>query len=61
MLYGIHKAYGEGEKVRGGGVVMIGLIPIVFGSDVSSLKVVMILAIVLMIITLTFMFLLLKL
>jgi hypothetical protein len=48
MLYGIHKTYGE-EKVRGGDVVMIGPLPIAFGSDVASLKVVMILAIVLMI------------
>jgi uncharacterized protein (TIGR00304 family) len=55
MLYEMHETYGEGEKVRGGGVVMIGPIPIAFGSDVASLKVVMILAIVLMISTLIFM------
>ena len=61
MLYGIHKTYGEGEKVRGGGVVMIGPIPIAFGSDVASLKGVMILAIVLMIVALIFMLLSLKL
>jgi uncharacterized protein (TIGR00304 family) len=54
-LYETHKTYGEGEKVRGGGVVMIGPIPIAFGSDVPSLKVVMILAIVLMVVALTFM------
>ena len=41
---------GEGETtVRGGGVIMIGPIPIVFGTDVGALKVVMILAILLMI------------
>ncbi|MBA7526983.1 hypothetical protein ES705_19156 [subsurface metagenome] len=34
--------------VRGGGVIMIGPIPIIFGTDVSALKIVMILAIVLM-------------
>ena len=36
--------------VRGGGVIMIGPIPIIFGTDVASLKLVMILAIVLMVI-----------
>ncbi|HUV79894.1 MAG TPA: DUF131 domain-containing protein [Candidatus Bathyarchaeia archaeon] len=36
--------------VRGGGIVMIGPIPIIFGTDVGALKIVMILAIVLMII-----------
>jgi uncharacterized protein (TIGR00304 family) len=54
-LYETHKTYGEAEQVRGGGVVMIGPIPIAFGSDVLSLKVVMILAIVLMVVALTFM------
>ncbi len=34
--------------VRGGGVIMIGPIPIIFGTDVAALKIVMILAIVLM-------------
>lgn len=34
--------------VRGGGVIMIGPIPIIFGTDVGALKIVMILAIVLM-------------
>ncbi|MHC1600325.1 MAG: TIGR00304 family membrane protein [Candidatus Methanospirareceae archaeon] len=36
------------EGVRGGGVIMIGPIPIIFGTDVGALKIVMILAIVLM-------------
>jgi uncharacterized protein (TIGR00304 family) len=36
--------------VRGGGVVMIGPIPIIFGTDVGALKIVMILAIVLMVV-----------
>ena len=35
--------------VRGGGIVMIGPIPIIFGTDISALKLVMILAIVLMV------------
>ncbi|MGB2841445.1 MAG: DUF131 domain-containing protein [Halobacteriota archaeon] len=34
--------------VRGGGVIMIGPIPIIFGTDVAALKIVIILAIVLM-------------
>jgi len=36
--------------VRGGGIIMIGPIPIIFGTDVAALKIVMILAIVLMVI-----------
>jgi uncharacterized protein (TIGR00304 family) len=36
-------------SVRGGGVIMIGPIPIVFGTDVGAVKVVIILAIALMI------------
>jgi uncharacterized protein (TIGR00304 family) len=35
-------------SVRGGGVIMIGPIPIIFGSDVGAVKIVIILAIVLM-------------
>jgi uncharacterized protein (TIGR00304 family) len=42
--------------VRGGGVVMIGPIPIIFGTDVASVKIVVILAIVLMIIALILLF-----
>ncbi len=41
--------------VRGGGVIMIGPIPIIFGSDVGALKIVMILAIVLMVIAIILM------
>lgn len=37
----------ESKAVRGGGIVMIGPIPIVFGSDAPSLKIVIFLAIVL--------------
>jgi uncharacterized protein (TIGR00304 family) len=36
-------------SVRGGGVIMIGPIPIIFGSDVGTVKIVIILAIALMI------------
>jgi uncharacterized protein (TIGR00304 family) len=43
---------GDMEKpeagVRGGGIIMIGPIPIIFGTDVAALKIVMILAIALM-------------
>ncbi len=44
---------GGGEEqpkpaVRGGGVIMIGPIPIIFGSDTGAMKVAVILAIVLM-------------
>ncbi len=41
---------GETDKpaVRGGGIIMIGPIPILFGTDIGALKIVMILAIVLM-------------
>jgi len=53
MVYQTWKTGGDGmEKpetgVRGGGVIMIGPIPIIFGTDVTALKLVMILAIVLM-------------
>ena len=45
----------EGEKrtgVRGGGVIMIGPIPIVFGSDAKWASVAMVLAIVLIVLVL---------
>ncbi len=37
------------QKVRGGGVVVIGLFPIVFGTDRESVKVLLTLAIVLLV------------
>ncbi len=40
----------EEHGVRGGGIVMIGPFPIIFGTDATSVKVLMILAIVLMLI-----------
>ena len=56
MAYQSWKADGGGEgseekpetTVRGGGVILIGPIPIVFGSDVGAVKVALILAIVVM-------------
>jgi uncharacterized protein (TIGR00304 family) len=43
-----------GPRVRGGGVIMIGPIPIIFGSDKDSAKTLVILAIILMLISLLF-------
>lgn len=43
-----------GGKTRGGGVLLIGPIPIIFGSDKQSLIVAVVLAIVLMLIALLF-------
>jgi len=43
--------------VRGGGIVMIGPIPIIFGTDVGALKIVMILAVALMVIAVIFFYL----
>ncbi len=40
----------EKPEVRGGGIIMIGPIPIIFGTDVAALKILMLLAIVLMVI-----------
>ena len=52
----LRSARGTGQA-RGGGVVMIGPIPIVFGTDRESAKILMLLAIVLMGMFLAFMFL----
>ena len=62
MAYHTWKTGGDGvEKpetgVRGGGVIMIGPVPIIFGSDVTALKPVMILAVVLMVIAVILFFL----
>jgi uncharacterized protein (TIGR00304 family) len=47
------KGYGRGEgKVKGGGVVMIGPIPIIFGSDAKWASVAIGLAIALVLLTL---------
>jgi uncharacterized protein (TIGR00304 family) len=39
-------------KVEGGGVVIIGLIPIIFGTDKESVKIILVLSIILMILLL---------
>lgn len=52
----LRSARGTGQA-RGGGVVMIGPIPIVFGTDRESAKILMLLAIVLMVMFFAFMFL----
>ena len=62
MVYQTWKTGGEGmEKpetgVRGGGVIMIGPLHIIFGSDVTTLKPIMILAVVLMVIAVILFFL----
>ena len=41
----------DGTEVRGGGVVMIGPVPIVFGSDMKWASVAIVLALVLIILT----------
>ena len=43
---------GSGGEVKGGGVVMIGPIPIVFGSDAKWASIAMILAMVLIVVSL---------
>ncbi|MEA1956769.1 MAG: DUF131 domain-containing protein [Euryarchaeota archaeon] len=62
MVYQTWKTGGDGvEKpetgVRGGGVIMIGPVPIIVGSDVTALKPIMILAVVLMVIAVILFFL----
>lgn len=42
------------SKIKGGGVIMIGPIPIIFGSDKESAKMAVILAIILMLLSLLF-------
>ena len=45
----------DGERrVRGGGVIVIGPVPIVFGTDKQSVKVLLVLAIVLVVLLLVF-------
>jgi uncharacterized protein (TIGR00304 family) len=57
IFAGVYAAYQakEGAEVRGGGVVMVGPIPIAFGTDVGSVKMAMILAIALMVLGLVLM------
>lgn len=44
-----------GGSTRGGGIIMIGPIPIIFGSDKNSAKALMVLAIMLIVAVLAFM------
>jgi uncharacterized protein (TIGR00304 family) len=49
----LRSAKGTGQ-VRGGGIVMIGPVPIVFGTDKESVRILILLGIVLMIVMLLF-------
>jgi uncharacterized protein (TIGR00304 family) len=44
-----------GSKTRGGAILFIGPIPIIFGTDRQSVKILVVLAIVLMVLVLVFM------
>jgi len=46
---------GRGGRARGGGIVMIGPFPIIFGSDAKTVKVLIFLAILLMVMFLVIM------
>jgi len=48
-------AKGGKGRVRGGGAVIIGPVPIVFGTDKESVKVILVLSIVLVVLLLVFM------
>ena len=55
IVYSMFKSASKGEtKTEGGGVIIIGPIPIVFGSSQKVAKIVMILAIILLIVTILF-------
>jgi len=47
----LSQARREGAEVRGGGVIMIGPVPIIFGTDMKWASVAIILAIVLIVLT----------
>ena len=47
----------SGTKTRGGGVLLIGPIPIIFGTDRDSAKILVVLAIILIAVVVVFMFL----
>jgi len=51
------KAYPFRGKVRGGGLLMIGPIPIIFGTDKESAKILILLAVALMILAIIVIFL----
>jgi len=48
------KVEGAEGKVRGGGIIIVGPVPIVFGTDKQSVKVLLVLAIVLVVLLLVF-------
>jgi uncharacterized protein (TIGR00304 family) len=50
------KSKGSTDRTRGGGVLLIGPIPIIFGTDRESVKILVVLAIVLIVIVLASMF-----
>ncbi|MFQ5887186.1 MAG: DUF131 domain-containing protein [Candidatus Hydrothermarchaeales archaeon] len=52
LAQSLGSASGSKSEVRGGGVILIGQIPIVFGTDANSVKTVLILAIILMLVVL---------
>lgn len=54
LVLALTAAKGKG-RVRGGGAVMIGPIPIIFGTDKESVKILLILSIVLIVLMLVFM------
>jgi uncharacterized protein (TIGR00304 family) len=57
ILAGVFSMEKTENSVRGGGIIMIGPIPIIFGTDVGVLKILIILAIVLMAIAIILFFL----
>jgi uncharacterized protein (TIGR00304 family) len=52
ILLFLKGAKGGRSKVKGGGVVIIGPIPIIFGTDKESVKIILVLSIILMILLL---------
>lgn len=52
ILLFLKNAKSEKGKVKGGGVVIIGPIPIIFGTDKESVKIILVLSIILMILVL---------
>lgn len=56
MILFVVRSANTGGKGRGGGVLLIGPIPIIFGTDRDSVKVLMTLAIILIAVVLAFMF-----
>jgi len=55
VLLWIFMTVKRGGKVRGGGAVIIGPFPIVFGTDKESVKVILLLSIILIVLLLVFM------